>query len=593
MSGAGLASRLQGKCRTTCGAHAVRRIPSARLQAVKRKPDESSTGISFPIWISIAVAIVSALTFLPGLDGQFVSWDDNVMLTGNMAFRGFGVDNIRWMFTSTLMGHYMPLTWLSFAASYTLGGMDARGFHLASLLLNAFNAALVTLLAWQLIGAAAGRRIAGTRLTLPARATGAMVAGLAFGVHPLHAEPVSWATDRGDVLCGTFYLLALISYCRGVHHDRGLHWRPWGVLALVAMAAAVLSKEIGTTLPAALLILDAYPLQRSDSWPRRVREKLPFLALSACGAVVAVAARAAGANFSTLEKYGLSERVALFAYSLWYYAVTFIAPTGLAPYHEPPAHVTLLAPVFLAAAVGVIAITTSVVLLRRHWPSGMAAWTFYAVVLVPVGGLVHSGSHLVAERYAYLPTIGFVLLLGGSAAALASRWRARRWAAASLAGMAVILAAWAVVAWRHSSSWHDTLTMWQVSAAADPSCGLCALNLAGAYFNAGRIAEAETWSRRAIELWPDRGSPHHRLGSALLVQNRDAEAELELLEAIRLAPTLAEAHRELARVYARTGRTTEASGALSRALALGAPRGEIETMLRRLDRAAALSGGRP
>jgi len=560
---------------------------------VKTQADESSTGRAVRILIPIAVALVSALTFLPALDGQFVTWDDNVMLTGNTAFRGFGAENIRWMFTSTLMGHYMPLTWLSFAASYALGGMDPRGFHLASLLLNAFNAALVTLLAWQLIDAARARRITGARLTLPALATGAMVAGLAFGVHPLHAEPVSWATDRGDVLCGTFYLLTLICYCRGVDQDLGLHWRPWGVLALAAMAAAVLSKEIGTTLPAALVILDAYPLQRSDSWPRRAREKLPFLALSLCGAVAAVTARAAGANFSTLEKYGLSERAALFAYSLWHYARSFAAPTGLAPYHEPPTRVTLLGPVFLAAAIGVIAITTIVVLLRRHWPGGIAAWGFYVVVLVPLGGLVHSGSHLVAERYAYLPTIGFALLLGGGASALASRWRTRRWAAASLAGMMVILATWAVVAWRHSSSWHDTLTMWQVSAATDPSCGLCALNLAGAYFNAGRIAEAETWSRRAIELWPDRGSPHHRLGSALLVQNRDAEAELELLEAIRLAPALAEAHRELARVYARSGRTTEASGALSRALALGAPRGEIETMLRRLDRAAALSGGRP
>jgi hypothetical protein len=167
-------------------------------------------------------------------------------------------------------------------------------------------------------------------------------------------------------------------------------------------------------------------------WPRRVRRSLPGLRLAA---PLAVTARAAGANFSTFEKYGLSERVALFAYSLWYYAATFVAPTGLAPYHEPPTHVSVLAPVFLAAALGVVAITTIVVLLRRHWPGGIAAWAFYVVVLVPVGGLVHSGSHLVAERYAYLPTIGFALLLGGGAAALSSRWRTQRWAAASLSVM--------------------------------------------------------------------------------------------------------------------------------------------------------------
>jgi hypothetical protein len=328
-------------------------------------------------------------------------------------------------------------------------------------------------------------------------------------------------------------------------------------------------------------------LKRSGSWPRRIREKLPFIVLAVGGALVAVTARSAGANFSTFEKYGLIERVALFAYSLWYYVATFVVPTGLAPYHEPPTHVSLYAPVFLAAAIGVVAVSTMVVLRRRQWPGGIAAWAFYVVVLVPVGGLVHSGSHLVAERYAYLPSIGFAMLLGGGAASLASRWRTRRWAAASLAGLALILAGWAVVAWRHSYSWHDTLTLWQVSAAADPNCGLCALNLAGAYFNAGRTEEAETWSRRAIELWPGRGSPHHRLGAALLVQNRDAEAERELLEAIRLAPNLAEAHRELGRVYARGGRTTEANGALERALALGAPRGEIESLRRRLERANA------
>jgi hypothetical protein len=171
---------------------------------MKTKADGASTGRAVPVWISIAVALVSTLTFLPALDGQFVSWDDNVMLTGNMAFRGFGAENIRWMFTTTLMGHYMPLTWLSFAASYALGGLDPRGFHLASLLLNALNAMLVTLLAWRLIDAAAARRIAGKRASRPALATGAMVAGLAFGVHPVHAEPVSWATDRADVFCGTF-----------------------------------------------------------------------------------------------------------------------------------------------------------------------------------------------------------------------------------------------------------------------------------------------------------------------------------------------------------------------------------------------------
>jgi Flp pilus assembly protein TadD len=111
------------------------------------------------------------------------------------------------------------------------------------------------------------------------------------------------------------------------------------------------------------------------------------------------------------------------------------------------------------------------------------------------------------------------------------------------------------------------------------------LNLAGEYFNAGRAVEAEAWARRAIPLWPGRGTPHHRLGAALLVQGRDAEAERELREAIRLAPGLGEAHRELGRLYARQGRTAEAATALREALVAGVPPAEIEALLRPLESA--------
>jgi tetratricopeptide (TPR) repeat protein len=543
--------------------------------------------------IAIVVALAAGLVFLPALGGQFLAWDDNTTLTGNPAYRGLGPGHLGWMATTTLMGHYMPLTWLSFALTYALSGMNPWGYHLVSLLLHAVNAGLVTWLAWRLIGAALAPAATGPRATL---AVGAAVAGLAFGVHPLRAEAVAWATDRGDVLCGTFYLAALLAYVRAVDGGDRLRWRPWGALALLAMAAAVLSKEIAVTLPAVLLILDAYPLRRPTSWAARVREKLPFLALALVGAAVAVAARAAGARFSTAEQYGVGSRVAMAAYSLWYFVAASIWPSGLAPYHEPPVRVDLLAPRFLLPAIAVLAITAAVVALRRRWPAGLASWTAYVAVLLPVSGLVHSGSHLVAERYSYLPGIALAVLLGGAAAAAVRAGRVapvrRAGVAALLLVLALALADWAAVAWRHGASWRDTLTLWQVSLAADPQCRLCVLNLAGEHFNAGRFAEAEAWARRAIPLWPGRGTPHHRLGAALLVQGRDAEAERELLEAIRLAPGLGEAHRELGRLYARQGRAGEAATALREALMLGVAPAEIEALLRPLETAPPRPPGR-
>jgi len=534
--------------------------------------------------IALAVALAAALVFLPALGGQFLAWDDGTTLTGNTAYRGLGPSQLAWAATTTLMGHYMPLTWLSFALTYVLAGMNPWAYHLGSLLLHALNASLVAWLAWTLIRAGLG--VGADRAAL---AVGATVAGLAFGIHPLRAETVAWATDRGDVLCGAFYLLALLAYVRAV--DTGsLRWRPWGGLALLGMIAALLSKEIAVTLPAALLVLDAYPLRRPLSWAARLREKLPFLVLALLGAAVAVAARAAGARFSTLEQYGIGARLAMAAYSLWYFVAATVWPAGLAPYHEPPARVDLLAPRFLAAALAVLALTAVAVLLRRRWPAILAAWAAYVVVLLPVSGLVHSGSHLVAERYGYLPGAALALLLSGLAAAALRAGRAaprRRAAAVALAlVLALTLAGWAAAARRHSTSWHDSFTFWRVSAAADPACRLCVLNLSAEYFNAGRFADAEAWARRAVPLWPDRGTPHHRLGAALLAQGRDAEAEAELREAIRLAPRLAEAHRELGRLYVRQGKSAEAATALREALVLGVPPAEIEALLRPLESTA-------
>ena len=207
-------------------------------------------------------------------------------------------------------------------------------------------------------------------------------------------------------------------FVRPVETGGSLCWRPWGGLALLGMAAALLSKEIAVTLPAVLLVIDTYPLRRPISWAARLWEKLPFLALALLGATVAVAARAAGARFSTIEQYGIGARLAMAAYSLWYFVAATVWPAGLAPYHEPPVRVDLLAPRFLAAALAVLALTVVAVLLRRRWPAILAAWATYVVVLLPVSGLVHSGSHLVAERYGYLPGAALALLLGGLAAAV-------------------------------------------------------------------------------------------------------------------------------------------------------------------------------
>jgi len=78
-----------------------------------------------------------------------------------------------------------------------------------------------------------------------------------------------------------------------------------------------------------------------------------------------------------------------------------------------------LAPRFLLPAVAVIAITATLVALRRRWPAGLAVWAYYAIGLGPVIGIIHSGHQLTHDRYSYLPGVGLALLFGGVAGVLA------------------------------------------------------------------------------------------------------------------------------------------------------------------------------
>src|SRR6185503_12835868 len=115
---------------------------------------------------------------------------DNENFLKNFGYRGLGWAQLRWMATSTLMGHWIPLTWLTLGLNYALGGMHTFGYHLVNQLIHAANALVFCLVAHRLLARGVGDGA-------PAR-WGAALAALVFAVHPLRAESVAWITERRD-----------------------------------------------------------------------------------------------------------------------------------------------------------------------------------------------------------------------------------------------------------------------------------------------------------------------------------------------------------------------------------------------------------
>ncbi len=572
-------------------------------------------------WLPGLTAALTFLVFLPTLQAAFVNWDDETSFLTNTAYRGLGWTQLRWMLTTTFLGHWSPLAWMTWGLNYVTGGLDPWGYHLGNLLLHAATVAVLWLVARRLLAIGSS---AGTANSLVA--AGATIAALVWGLHPLRAEAVAWASARRDVLCGLFYLLAVLAYLRGVASGAGIERRYWA-LSLGAFAAALSSKTIAMTLPLTLLLLDVYPLRRRGlGWWILTREKLPYAVLAAAAGVVAFIARQESGNITAYTQYGAGARVALAAYTLWFSWWTSFWPAGLSPMYELPRRVDLGQARFFGPLLVVSALTVAFWLLRRRWPAGLTAWAQSGIVLVPISGVVHSGYQLAADRYSYLSGLGLSVLVGAglvwilqhAAGPPGRRWmRPLAWASAAL-----LVVALGATARAQTMIWKDSETLWRRAVAVDPTCSLCASNLGRVVARPGRFAEGETHLRRAIALRPDRPGPHENMGTimlaqgrhgeaeehfrhaatlqpdraasrnalgvALATQGRDREAEAEFQEAARLSPRLVDAPANLGVLYTRQGRFEEAITSLRRALALDGGRAGVRVELGRALRSRAI-----
>jgi hypothetical protein len=372
------------------------------------------------------VALVLA-AFQPALGADFqTSWDDNVNLLAHERWRGFGADELRWMATGFRLGHWHPLTWLSFALDHALWGMDPAGYHLTNVALHAAGAVALFFLCRAVLRAAGS----------PAaeRVAPAFVAAALFAVHPLRVESVAWITERRDVLSGVLLVATLLAWLRW----RASGARRWYALALGVYALSLGAKAWGMTLPAVLLVLDAWPLARfrRESAARLVLEKVPFAILAAATAVLAFLAQRASGGMNYAAEFTPAQKAAQACYGLCYYVVRSLWPANLLPVYTLDTALDPGEMRFVLSAAGVALAAGLALALRRRVPALAAACAVYAIVVSPVLGLAQSGVQLVADRYSYLATMPFALLCG-ALFARAGTAPARR-AAAAAAALAIL-----------------------------------------------------------------------------------------------------------------------------------------------------------
>jgi tetratricopeptide (TPR) repeat protein len=480
------------------------------------------------LWISLALLIATFAVYAQVRTFEFLNHDDPVYVSQNPHVRqGITPETLRWAFTSGEGANWFPLTRLSHLLDAQLFGMDAGWHHLT----NAAIHALAVLLLFAFL-------LRATRARWPS----AFVAFL-FALHPLHVESVAWVSERKDVLCALFWMLALwawVAYAKPRYTEHSA--KRWYLLSLAAFVLGLLSKPMIVSLPLLLLLLDFWPLRRyaTAGWKKLILEQVPFAALAAVASVVTYLVQQASGAVRTFAVLPIGLRIANALVSYAAYLGMLVWPANLAVFYPYPLELAWWKPV-LAAAV-LIAITWFVLRSLRGWPYLAVGWFWYLATLLPVIGIVQVGGQARADRYMYVPMIGLGIAIAWGAADLL-----RPWPSAMKAIAAVACLACAVLTWRQLEFWHDSVALFQHAVDVTERNDLAQHQLGNALLDVpGRLPDAIAHLQESVSLNPDSPRSRTDLGNALSkLPGRMPDAIAQYRAAIRIDPDQAIPHSNL------------------------------------------------
>jgi tetratricopeptide (TPR) repeat protein len=360
-----------------------------------------------------------------------------------------------------------PLLKLSYALSWSAGGGGALAFHALNLALHAAN----VLLAWAIL------RLLWGRMGVGEAGAAAFAGALLFALHPAQTEAVTYVSGRSVSLMAFFYLASVLAYLRGAPR--------W--LSPVLFAAALASKEIAVTLPAALLLCEALDLRRPFALRAALGRQAAHWALLGAGlAAMAMLPRYREMLETSLALRGLKEQLALQAAAIARHAGVLVlaVPPNIDP--EVP---------FMPSAAGfaiLAAIAAGVVLVRTQpWYALALLWFF--LHLAPTNSIL-ARADAVNDRQLYLASLG-PLALAGLAFALMPRWRV-----AAVVVCAALLGA-ATVA--RNQDYRSEVALWSDTVRKSPGSARAWNNLGYAYQLADRREEARAAYQRGLALEPD------------------------------------------------------------------------------------------
>lgn len=552
---------------------------SAKSAQRKNHPQEGSDRVAsrnprFSVRVKFALAAVAlsglvVIAYSNSLANGFV-WDDHQQIVLNPALKpdsplsDLFASDVRFANrgSSIHTDYYRPLQLLTYRMLIGLSGASPEAFHICSVVLALCGTLAVFIVCWLLT-----RKI-----------DVSFAATAIFAVYPVHTEAVDWISASPDLGCGLFVLLAFGFFlaarqsCR--QEDSLKQSLPsWLRLSfsLVAFAVALLWKETAGVLPILVtlyvLIVEA---RDSNRWRSSLVASAPYWIVLAL--YLGLRVRLFGSLATGQRNWDLTPLQFLLnaLHLMTSYWEILAAPLWLNAYHLfSPVRTPFDLRVF-GALVFVVCAIASLIYLTRRAPlcAFSAVWVF--VTLLPAMDISAVGRNALAERYLYLPSFGFCLLVTIAVASLMSRLQPNFRKPLAITTLSIVVLAFAAETMARNPDWKDDNTLFSETLRRSPDAPFVRYMVATAE---GSDPDAEQNYLQAITL-AKKETPPDRVDLLLSYQGiawfyadrSDYQHALAMLsQASELAPGDTQTDTEQGLILARAGRWSEAEPLLNKA----------------------------
>lgn len=339
----------------------------------------------------IALFVVGFLCYGNALYNGFV-WDDESFVVENSSIRSLNNPASFFYDPRTIakeeeFSHhvYRPLVALSFAIDYKFWKLNPKFYHLENIIFHILNAALCYILI----------------LLLFDNGMLALFTGLIFLVHPAQTEAVTWISGRTNVLFVFFYLLSLIFF---VLHCKSRK-KTYFFISLALFLFSVFSKEMALTLP--LIVVLIILLNKDNSW-KRFLYSLPYFLIAVF--YIAIRTLLLG-RVAQIEPWApIYERFLTMAKAVIDYFYILFCPLQLCADRAIFIIKSMRNPdAFISLGIVIFVIFSASFLYRKYRTISFSI-LFFFIALLPALNIIPINI-ILAERFLYLPSIGFALFV--------------------------------------------------------------------------------------------------------------------------------------------------------------------------------------